>query len=42
MLLKLNKIPEAMFYGTTIQMQLIEYFLWKNQPNCDKKMSNTS
>lgn len=37
MLLKLNKIPEAMFYGTTIQMQLIEYFLWKNQPNCDKK-----
>ena len=28
-------IPEALFYGWVIQMQLIEYFLWKNQP-CDK------
>jgi len=34
MLYKLNKIPEAIFYGTAIQMQLVEYFLWRNQPNC--------
>jgi len=25
---------EAVFYGWVIQMQLIEYFLWKNQPAC--------
>ena len=25
---------EALFYGWVIQMQLIEYFLWKNQPSC--------
>lgn len=24
--------PEAIFYGWVIQMQLLEYFLWKNQP----------
>ena len=31
-LYKLDKLPEAIFYGTVIQMQLVEYFLWKNQP----------
>jgi len=34
MLYKLDKKPEAIFFGTTIQMQLVEYFLWKNQPEC--------
>lgn len=34
MLYKLDKLPEAVFFGTAIQMQLVEYFLWKNQPDC--------
>lgn len=33
-LLSLNKLPEALFYGCVSQMQLVDYFLWKNQP-CD-------
>jgi len=32
LLYKNNYIPEAIFYAWVIQMQLIEYFLWKNQP----------
>ena len=39
MLYKLNKLPEAIFYGTAVQMQLVEYFLWKNQP--DNTITNT-
>lgn len=31
-LLYINKIPESIFYTTVVQMQLIDYFLWKNQP----------
>jgi hypothetical protein len=27
-----NYKPEAIFYGLVIQMQLIEFLLWKNQP----------
>lgn len=27
-----NKIPESLFYGWVSQMQLVDYFLWKNQP----------
>jgi hypothetical protein len=42
-LFSINKIPESLFYGWVVQMQLIEYFLWKNQP-CqikeDKKICN--
>jgi len=36
-------IPESIFYIFVIQMQLIEYFLWKNQ-NCinDKKQLETN
>lgn len=29
-------LPEAIFFGTVIQMQLIEYFLWQNQGACNK------
>lgn len=32
LLFKQNYKPEAIFYAWVIQMQLIEYFLWKNQP----------
>lgn len=32
LLFKENYRPEAIFYAWVIQMQLIEYFLWKNQP----------
>lgn len=31
-LLTQNKIPESLFYGWVVQMQLVDYFLWKNQP----------
>jgi hypothetical protein len=31
-LLSSKKIPEGLFYGSVVQMQLVEYFLWKNQP----------
>lgn len=31
---------EAIFYIWVIQMQLIEYFLWKNQPCSQKRNSN--
>lgn len=31
-LLLKNKIPESLFYSWVVQMQLVEYFLWKNQP----------
>lgn len=31
-LFSINKIPESLFYGWVVHMQLIEYFLWKNQP----------
>jgi hypothetical protein len=31
-LLLKNKTPEALFYGWVVQMQLVDYFLWKNQP----------
>jgi hypothetical protein len=31
-LLTSNKVPEALFYGWVVQMQLVDYFLWKNQP----------
>jgi hypothetical protein len=31
-LYKYKFVPEAVFYAWVIQMQLIEYFLWKNQP----------
>lgn len=31
-LLTKNKIPESLFYGWVVQMQLVDYFLWKNQP----------
>jgi hypothetical protein len=34
-LYRLNYIPESIFYTFVIQMQLIEYFLWKNQ-ECKK------
>ena len=27
-----NYVPEALFYAWVIQMQLIEFFIWKNQP----------
>jgi len=30
-----NYVPEAIFYAWVIQMQLIEYFLWKNQTCSD-------
>jgi hypothetical protein len=32
LLFKENYRPEAIFFAWVIQMQLIEYFLWKNQP----------
>jgi hypothetical protein len=38
-LLSSNKIPEALFYGFVSQMQLVDYFLWKNQP-CEITESN--
>ena len=28
--------PEAVFYGVVIQMQLIEFILWKTQPDCGR------
>ena len=28
----MNRKPEALFFGWATQMQLIEYFLWQNQP----------
>lgn len=31
-LYKNNHIPESIFYGWVVQMQLIEFFLWRNQP----------
>jgi len=31
-LLNQNRIPESLFYGWVVQMQLVDYFLWKNQP----------
>lgn len=31
-LLTQNRIPESLFYGWVVQMQLVDYFLWKNQP----------
>ena len=34
-----NYIPEAIFYLWVIQMQLIEFILWKNQP-CNKTNKN--
>lgn len=38
-LFSINKIPESLFYGWVVHMQLIEYFLWKNQP-CQIKEDN--
>lgn len=38
-LLTKNKIPEALFYGWVSQMQLVDYFLWKNQP-CEITSTN--
>lgn len=38
-LLTKNKIPESLFYGWVVQMQLVDYFLWKNQP-CKITSSN--
>ena len=35
----LNYIPESIFYTFVIQMQLIEYYLWKNQ-DCNKTNEN--
>jgi len=32
LLFKKNYKPEAIFYGWVIQMQFIEFLLWKNQP----------
>ena len=32
LLFKKNYIPEAIFYAWVIQMQFIEFLLWKNQP----------
>lgn len=29
---KMKRKPEALFFGWVSQMQLIEYFLWQNQP----------
>ena len=39
----LNYIPESIFCITVIQMQLVEYFLWKNQNcNSDEKQLHTN
>lgn len=34
-----NKIAESLFYGWVSQMQLVDYFLWKNQP-CEITKTN--
>lgn len=36
-----DKKVEAIFFGWVVQMQLIEYFLWKNQ-SCNQKNINTT
>lgn len=38
-----NLIPESLFYGWVVQMQLFEFFLWKLQPcNVDQSITNTN
>jgi hypothetical protein len=37
-LFELGYKPEAIFYAWVIQMQLVEYFLWSNQPCLDPKI----
>ena len=41
-LFAIDKKPEALFYGTVIQMQLIEYLLWKNQDNSNETSCSTT
>lgn len=42
-LYKMNLLPEAIFYGWVVQMQLLEFFLWKFQPcNLDQTITNTN
>jgi hypothetical protein len=36
-----GRIPEAIFFALVIQMQLIEFFLWSNQPCTIPHIANT-
>ena len=41
-LYKMNKVPESLFFGWVVQMQLVDYFLWKNSDRLEdrKKKEN--
>lgn len=37
-LISIGHIPEAIFFGWVVQMQLIEFFLWRYQPCSDHEL----
>lgn len=36
-LYKIDKIPEALFFGWVVQMQLVDFFLWQNSDRLEER-----